>query len=211
MAERCFNCGAILPKGAKLCASCGKIVKGASALRPEPVQTRRAAPPVVTQSREFAHKPTPTAVMDVIEDEEPVPPRTKKKTGSRAAKNTKNKKKSGKGRFVISVIVLIVVLLLLLYLLIFLLKVHEAKGIAYQTDTGMKLSYSTFGEASEHFFDDASWDYSILSGESSVSGTNKGTDYKYIFKDGRVTCVIVGTDEFTDDKNIEILVQRMFL
>ena len=44
-----------------------------------------------------------------------------------------------------------------------------------------------------------------------MSGSNKGSDYKYIFKDDKVVKVIVGTDEIEDEKQIDILVQRMFL
>ena len=211
MAHKCYNCGAILPEGAKLCGNCGKIVSKNSALRPEPVQVRRQQRSVVTQSREFAHKPTPTAVMEVMEDEEPVTPRPKKKRPAGTAAAKKTRKKDNKAKFIVSFTVLLIVLLMLLYLLIFILKVHGAKGITYESDTGAKMSYSTYGEAAEHFFGDASWDYSLLKGEVSVSGSNKGSDYKYIFKDDKVVKVIVGTDEIEDEKQIDILVQRMFL
>ena len=230
MSDRCVNCGALLPEGAKLCTSCGKIVTKNTRLRTEPVSARRPAPDVETSSRVYSHKPTSTAVIDRAPPEpEPevrqprpkrpadMPQHKKKKPAAGSKKGSKKaaKKSHGKAKFIIAVSVLVIVILLLLYMLIYMLKVGEAKKLVYEPETPFKMSYTTFGEAAEHFFEEPEWSYDLLSGEVTVEGVNKGTYYKYTFEDDKVTCVIVGKDVFeeklTDEKEIDILVARMFV
>ncbi len=226
MSERCVNCGALLPEGAKLCTSCGKIVTKNSRLRPEQNVVRRPTPDVTTQSRVYSHKPTPTAVMEIVDEEQdyiehrperPSAPAHKKKKPSSKAKTSgkKKSKTSGRVKFVIAFVVLAAAVLMLVFMLIYTLKVREVKNLAYEPQTPFKMSYSTFGEASAHFFEEDKWSYDVFSGEVTVEGVNKGTYYKYIFEDGKVTCVIVGKDvfkeELTDEKEIDILVARMFV
>ena len=215
MANKCLSCGAILPEGAKLCTNCGKIVPKKTRQYYDAAPQRRAVPDVQTQSRVYSHKPTTTAVMDIVEQapvrhEQPQKPHTQKPhTGSK--KKSKAKKKPGKARLIIAFAVLAIVLMLLLYMLVYMLKVGEAKAVTYTSDTAAKMSYSTFGEASENFFDKAQWSYHILSGEVTVEGKNKGTYYKYVFEDGKVSYIIVGEEKLTDQREIDILIQRMFI
>lgn len=231
MSERCVNCGALLPEGAKLCTSCGKIVTKNTRLRTEPSAVRKATPDVTTQSRVYSHKPTPTAVIDRVDDtpekRQPRPERTgsdpspkkKKPAPSGKAKSSKGGKSSkgkakrslGKAKFIIAVAVFVIAVLLLLYMLIYMLKVKEAKNFTYQSESSAKMSYSTLDEAAEHFFDKAKWSYDILSGEVTVEGDNKNTHYKYVFEDGKVAYVIVGEEKLTDEREVNILVERMFI
>lgn len=232
MSERCVNCGALLPEGAKLCTSCGKIVAKNNRLRTEPSAMRKPTPDVTTQSRVYSHKPTPTAYADpedepVIRERRPARPaqdterrqprpakqaeHRKKPSAKGKAKNTKQKKSSGKAKFIIAVAVFVAAVLLLLYMLIYMLKVREAKKLSYETDSPVKMSYSNFGEAADNFFDKAEWDYDILSGKVTVEGENKGTHYKYVFEDGKVAYVEVGSEKLTDEREVDILVERMFL
>ena len=224
MSERCVNCGAILPEGAKLCTSCGKIVTKNTRLRTEPAMVRKPTPDVTTQSRVYSHKPTPTAVMDRVEEEpeivrrlRPARPETasnkssKKKPSSKSKAGSKKKKSSGKVKFIVGFAVLIIAVLLLLYMLIYTFKIKEAKNMSFSSESSVKMSYSTFDEAAAHFFEKADWDYDLFSGEVSVEGDNKGTHYKYIFEDGKVSCVEVGDEKLTDEREIGILVERMFI
>ena len=223
LAEKCASCGAILPEGAKLCTSCGKIVAKNTRLRTEPATQRKPAPDVQTSSRVYSHKPTPTAVLDIVEHEpevrsrplpqHPKPQSNKRKPSSKknSSKKKKSKKISSRVKLIIAFAVMVAVLLILLFSLIYTLKIREAKNLTYTSDSMIKMSYSTFGEASEHFFDDAQWSCSIITGEVSVEGINKNTRYKYVFEDGKVTQVYVGDEKLTNEKEIDILVQRMFL
>ena len=218
MSDRCVNCGALLPEGAKLCTSCGKIVTKNIRLRTEQVVARKPTPDVTTKSRVYSHKPTPTAVLDVLEDEpapevrRPRPAGTAHKKKKPAAASKKHaKKSSSKAKLIIAVAVFIAALIMLLFMLIYMLKVKEAKNLTYEPQTPFKMSYSTFGEASDNFFDKPDWKYDIFSGQVTVEGDNKGTHYKYVFEDGKVAYVIVGEEKLTDEKEIDILVARMFI
>ena len=217
MADRCASCGAILPEGAKLCTSCGKIVTKNTRLRTENHPQRKAAPDVQTGARVYSHKPTPTAVMDLIGQEsapkrESEPPQAKKAAGAKPKSKKQAKKKTSKGKFIAAFLIFIAVLLLLLFMLIYTLGIREAKNLTYTPESSVvKLSFDTYGEAAENFFSAPEWSYNVFSGQASVSGKNKGTTYKYVFEDGKVVCVYVGEEKLTEKKEIDILVQRMFI
>ncbi len=186
----CTNCGKQLRQDMKICPFCGKVVRqpvrqGTQGKQRQQVrqsqrqgqtqrmQQRQQHPanggqrPVRQQRPVTQVRPQPEPeVMEYIEESKPVKRHLLPAPVMRKIYRA----------------LTVAVVVTALYISIFMIQVFRVKTAVYPFKTNMKLTYSSYGQAFDAYFDEESWRVNPFNGNCTYKGkSNHGEEYEIVF------------------------------
>ncbi|WP_175545517.1 MULTISPECIES: zinc ribbon domain-containing protein [unclassified Ruminococcus] len=206
----CTNCGKPLRSDMRICPYCGKVVR-------EPVGEGRQAqrrspqrPPQQRQRQQQAARPVqqrrPAAAPAPVK-KRPQPVQQYAERKAEVSEAPVPKKKHLLPASVMRKIyraLTVAVVLTGLYISIFMIQVFRVKTATYPFKTKMKLSYSSYGQAMDAYFEDGSWSVNPFIFTCTYKGKSMhGEDYTIVFSAGtKIKVKEMVVDEKEIKKNI---------
>ena len=98
----------------------------------------------------------------------------------------------------------VAVVLFGMYAAAYIIQVYRVKSATYPFETRMKLTYSTYGQAFDEYFDDGSWSVNPFNITCTYKGkSSHGEDYSIVFSaGGRIKVKSITIDDKEIDKGI---------
>ncbi len=98
----------------------------------------------------------------------------------------------------------VLVVLVGIYTATYIVQVYRVKSAVYPFKTHMKLTYTSYGQAFDEYFDDGSWSVNPFNITCTYKGkSNHSEDYKIVFSAGvRIKVKSMTVDEKEIDKKI---------
>lgn len=239
MERKCSSCGARISDGMKICANCGKVVeplnrqpqrrtspKGAvqrqtvPRSRPAPnrgaVDTRRAPERRSVQNERHQNvnheMPQRNQRQEIPQQRNPrqhIPQQKSVHEKPRKANVKREKDKRSIGKYI-----KIATVILIIYAVISVVQIFRVRLSAYDFKTEMKMTYSNYGQAADHFFESSFWFYNPFTCTVRLSGTASNGD-KYLIKYSALTSVnvksITVNDEEKSEKQVETEIMGLFI
>ncbi len=203
----CPKCGARVDDDMVICGNCGKII-------PKSAPKTKSAPK--KQPRTHSQKPPQRSAQKPVQ-------RTIQKSPSapmkqKAQKPVKQKKQRRFASFFSKIPNLkkalkIAVIVLVLYFAVSAVQIFRVRFSTYDFSTDMKMSYSSYGDAIDNFFESGHWSYNPFTFTVKYTGKSQNTDYKMKFSAiAKVNLKEVEVDGSSrTGKKIEPVVMGMFI
>ena len=211
----CTGCGAPLKEGAKLCVSCGKVVKQNRSRQPQPNVSRNVNRSLNRNvNRNTGGNVNRSLNRNVNRSLNKNADVNAYAPAAERVKVKKLRKPISKRAALIWRLLTVAVVIAAAYAAIFAVQTFRVKTASYSFSNGMKMSSDNYGEAIDNYFESGHWSVGLFSAECTYKGEDKRSqEWEIVFDAGvHIKVKSIRIDgERVKNKQLEVKLMAMFI